>query len=344
MTLLRTLVCVVIAVYSSASFSANNGGGYSGVMGTQQIISATSNAALTCMKWRPVGICVWMTCYGPICNFNTSVKVKNFVPELTVQAYDKGDGEPWTESQSVNKFSQGDADSSWVTTLISWVEKFDVKTVGIRGGVSTEAKKDQHANLYFKLLDAYGNPGIQAFNKIANSTGGYVCKGVATMFWPYLISNLDSVAWRWDIPEMFYPQSLNVFTTAYDLGDSLNNYGPIYPRHGFMTAQDPLKGAVLAAFRAVHVITRKNEPHLYWSIYEDPSPGYWPPKPLDKNVPDTGQWQQLYPYTDSQCRSFPYDGNPPAYRRSQDGNYIWNFWRSYKCCEREGQVLVWHYG
>lgn len=324
---------------------------YEGVMNTLDISSATMSAALSCLDWEVRGICIWMTCIGPACSFDVSIKVKNFVPELTVQSYDRANGEPWTESQDLNQISQGDADSSWVTSIISLIEDYNVGDVGIRGGVSTEGKRDHHANLHFKLVDAYGNPAITAFNSLASSTGGYVCEGSTTMFFPYFISNLDSIAWRWDVPEMFYPQSWLPLIQTWDLGDGsstwgfkANNYGAIYPRHGFMTSQDPLKAATLSAFRAAHFITRSGEPHLYFDIDEGSEPGYWPPGPLDQDDEDTGQWQMLYPHEESGCRSFPYSGNESSSRRSTDGSYIWNFWRAFKCCEQEGAILIFHSG
>lgn len=318
---------------------------YEGVMTTLEISEATMSAALSCMDWEVRGICIWMTCLvPPLCTFSASTKVKNFVPELVMQSYDRANGEPWTESQDINQVSQGDADSNWVTTIISWIEDVNVEDLGIRGGITTETKEDHHANLHFKLVDAYGNPALIAYNALARSSFGLVCAGQSTPFYPYFISNLDSIAWRWDIPEMFYPQAWLPLVTVWDLGSAINNYGPIYPRHGFMTAQDPLKAAVLSAFRAAHFITRTGEPHLYFTIDTPEQDGYWPAGPLDKDDEETGMWQMLYPYTDDSCEIFPYDGNPPGNRRSEDGSFIWNFWKSYKCCERQGAVLIFHSG
>jgi len=319
-------------------------GTYSGVMNTFEISEATMAAALSCMQWELRGICVWLACVGPICTANTTVKVKNHVPDLVIQAYDKGDVEPWTESHDINIVSQGDADSSWVTTIIGWIENFNVGSVGIRGGISTEADKGKHANLNFKIVDAYGNPSLIAFNLLTESTFGLACSGRTFPFFPYFISNLDSIAWRWDIPEMFYPQSLVPMVTVYDLGTPYNNYGAIYPRHGFMTAQDPLKAAVLAAFRAAHIITRNLEPHLYYTVGQPATDGYWPYGPLDQNDSDTGEFQMLYPKKDTSCAKFPYSGDPSITRRSSDGSYIWNFWKAYKCCKRQGQKLIYHTG
>ena len=83
---------------------------YDGVMNTLEISEATMSAALSCMNWELRGICVWMTCLvPPVCSFSTSLKVKNHVPDLVIQSYDRANGEPWTESQDINQVSQGDA-------------------------------------------------------------------------------------------------------------------------------------------------------------------------------------------------------------------------------------------
>ena len=316
---------------------------YDGVITTDEIVTATTDATFECLNWELRGICIWLTC-GFGCSIDYSTKVKNHVPDLVMQSYDRANGEPWTESQDINQVSQGDADSSWVHSIISLVESYDVEDIGVRGGISTQGNKTKNDTLYFKLVDAYGNPGLLAFNSIASASFGLICPGQTMIFYPYLISNLDSIAWRWDIPEMFYPMAWLPMVSTWNLGSSTNTYGGIYPRHGFMTQQDPAKAGVLAAFRAAHFITRPAEPHLYFTIFTPDRDGYWPAPPLDKDDPDTGIWQMLYPKMESQCMQFPYEATPPGERRSEDGNYVWNFWKSYKCCERRGQDLIFHSG
>ncbi|WP_303287770.1 TIGR03756 family integrating conjugative element protein [Marinobacter sp. SS8-8] len=316
---------------------------YSGVINTIDITQQTMAAAMSCMDWELRGACVWMSCVvPPICTFTTSTKVKNFVPDLVVQSYDRANGEPWTESQDINQVSQGTSDSSWVTTMISWVENYNVTEV--RGGQSNEAVKNDHVNLDFKLVDAYGNPALIAYNAMATGLFGMVCSGRSFPFFPYYISNLDSIAWRWNLPELFYPQSWAVGVPAYNLGTMTNNYGSIFPRMGFLTQADGLKSAVLTSFRAMHFITRTFEPHLYFSIGQPSEDGYWPAGPLDQNDKDTGVFQMLYPDNESSCAQFPMSAMPGPSKRSSDGSYVWNFWKAYKCCQRVGQTLVWHSG
>ena len=143
---------------------------------------------------------------------------------------------------------------------------------------------------------------------------------------------------------MFYPRSFVRMVRIYARDTTYNNYGAIYPRHEFMTAQDPLKSAVLAAFRAAHVIPRYAEPHLYYTVGQPATDGYWPYGPLDQNDGNTGEFQMLYPKTDTSCAKFPYSGDPSFVRRSGDGSYIWNSWKAYKCCKRQGQKLIYHTG
>lgn len=116
-----------------------------------------------------------------------------------------------------------------------------------------------------------------------------------------------------------------------------------------LNSKDQLKSAVLAAFRAAHFITREYAPHVYFTIYRAPKDGYWPAGPLDKNNPDTGQFQMLYPQEEDSCRTFPYEHNlipsdGQYSRRSNDGSYVWNFWKNYVCCEERGQKLLFEIG
>lgn len=318
---------------------------YEGVISTDEIFQYTMETdPMSCMDWKPVGICVWMTCYLLACEFDWSIKFRNFVPDLVVQSYDRANGEPWTESQKINQFSQADSDSSWVMKLIGLIEDYDLSDIGTKGGISSQAHKSKHAGLNFKLVDIYGNPAALMY-LAANKVGEYICKGATTPFFPYFISNLDSIQWRWDMPEFFYPMSWDVITHIWDLDDGYDNtYGGIYPRMGFSTGQDPLKAAVLTAFRAGHVVTRKGQPHVYYTAKGKDKKGYWVPDGLDKDEKGTGQFQMLYPDVEEDCTSFPLGKEPAAKKRSSDNSYVWNFWREYKCCEKKGAVLLFHSG
>ena len=52
-----------------------------------------------------------------------------------------------------------------------------------------------------------GHPAGLVFSQFA-ATSGYSCEGAGTAFMPYLLSTLDTIAWRYNIPEAFYPEAL----------------------------------------------------------------------------------------------------------------------------------------
>ena len=321
---------------------------YEGVIDSVEIMEQTLKADVqSCMEWTPVGICVWMICYVVACEFDVTVKVKNYVPDLLIQSYDRANGEPWKESQDLNLISQGDSDSSWVMKLIGLVEDVDLGDIGTKGGISTQSSSGKRESLNFKLVDAYGSPGVVEY--MALNATGYFCDSKVTPFFPYYISNLDSIAWRWNLPEFFYPMSWDVVTGMWDLGtkwslNNPNNYGGEYPRHGFTTGADRLKSSVLTAHRAAHFITRSSQPHLYFSIDEDDDENWWAPDPYTQSKGSTGRWQMLYPNDEDKCVQFPYGSQPSSDRRATDGSYVWNFWREYKCCDEGKGKLIFHFG
>ena len=51
-----------------------------------------------------------------------------------------------------------------------------------------------------------GHPGGSVFSQFA-SASGYACQGAGTAFMPYLLSTLDTLAWRYNVPEMV-PEAL----------------------------------------------------------------------------------------------------------------------------------------
>ena len=151
---------------------------------------------------------------------------------------------------------------------------------------------------------------------------------------PMYSSHRDLVGWRYNIPEMFYPQSLMPF--GGELGTSLNNYGFIYPRHGYSIQHDPIKESALSAFRAAHFVTREGEPHVYQTLATDRKEGYWPPGPLEE---DSGKWSMVSPVEESSCHFFPYDSLPSMSYRDEDEAAGWILWREYSCCADLGVFL-----
>ena len=151
---------------------------------------------------------------------------------------------------------------------------------------------------------------------------------------PMYSSHRDLIGWRYNFPEMFYPQSL--MPIGGELGTPLNNYGFIYPRHGYSIQHDPIKESVLTAFRAAHFVTRRGEPHVYQTLDTHRRDGYWPPGPLTEQ---NGKWSMVSPKTESSCHFFPYDALPSMSYRDDDEAAGWMLWREYSCCADLGKFL-----
>ena len=302
---------------------------------TTQVIDRTLSAFVSCADYAIVGVCFWLRCGWSGCKVVTTPKVAHYAPDLAVQTYRDAEDPPWKETASILNAMSADHDGSLIATILSTMGS-GLDELG--GGAGTENKAASHANMTFTLTDSFGNPLIPALSSLG--IFGLVCTPKLTPMYPYYISNLDTVAWRFGIPEMLYPQSLTPI--GYELGSIDYNWGPYYPRIGHVTNHDGLKESGLIAFRSVHFITRKNQSHIYTSTQQKQKAGFWPPGPLTET---SGKWQQISPKAETSCHYMPMpmtvgSSDGKAGYRSDDGNHVWNFWRRYSCCRRGGQWFL----
>ncbi|WP_410963435.1 TraU family protein, partial [Salmonella sp. SAL04292] len=80
---------------------------------------------------------------------------------------------------------------------------------------------------------------------------------------PYLLSTLDTIAWRYNIPEAFYPEALIPGRREIGTRTGLNLWGNVYPRGGFLHQTDDHKSGAVVAQRAGDIVTRRNQIHVY---------------------------------------------------------------------------------
>ena len=308
---------------------------------TLEIITGTIDASMNCLSWGFRGVCVWIkwTMFGP--KIQTSIKVENFVPELTFQSYDDGKAIPWDEAKTLMSISGTDSSGVFSRALSSLMGATGAyKNLG--GGNNDAKGSNSRSKTMFKIVDAFGNPAQLVFESTYGNLEAF-CTPTTTMFMPYYISNLDATNWR----QHFGSEFLDVrswIPGTYMLGSysSNNHYGSIYPRIGATVTADPIKAAVLMTFRAAHFITRENQLHVYQSIYQSYKDGVWISNELDEDDGDTGKFQQLLPYKESKCQTFPLERNPDGKRRGETGSTVWNFWRKVTCCKKRGSVLLYH--
>ena len=224
-------------------------------------------------------------------------------------------------------------------------------------------------------LDQYSDQVTQITDLIQGAGGGFdglglgaggtemwsFCPSGARFMQPYLLSGLDMVQWKFNIPEIVYPQTyappLPFFADKYVGNLSFiganglqvpNAWGPIYPRQGFIAQPDEMKASAIAAARGAHVVTRPGQPHVY-SLLAHGSREHlditYPP-PYAPNDKVSGKWQQLAPDLDDKCYVFSEDDLPllpwTRNRAGLDRNHVFAFWRESACCPtpRKGSAVT----
>ena len=151
------------------------------------------------------------------------------------------------------------------------------------------------------------------------------------------MSALDTVAWRYNVPEAVYPEAL--IPGMREIGDrtSLNLWGAVYPRGGFLHQTDDYMSGAVIAQRAGDVVTRRGQIHVYQPLLATARDGYWPAGELVEGDASTGKWQELTPTMSSSCAAFPHSNQRI---QALQGNYAWALWRPYSCCQRRGQIFL----
>jgi integrating conjugative element protein (TIGR03756 family) len=275
-----------------------------------------SSSALStdCLEYRVVGICYWLYCTYGGCSVRTSTKVRHYIPDAVVSSYANTGENPWTEVKSMspsNNSAQG-------------------------GGDGTTNQGHENNLARFKNADVIGHPGGEIFSQFA-SAFGYSCEGAGTAYMPYLLSTLDTVAWRYNVPEMAYPEALTPGLREIGRRASGNLWGNVYPRGGFLHQSDDYKSGAVVTQRAGDIVTRRGQIHVYQPLLARSRDGYWPAGALMEGDASTGKWQELTPTLSNSCAVFPHKDTQV---QAQQGDYAWALWRPYACCERKGQVFL----
>ncbi|ASY86714.1 TIGR03756 family integrating conjugative element protein [Xanthomonas citri pv. malvacearum] len=275
---------------------------------------AASALSPDCLAYRVVGVCYWLYCTWSGCTVRTSVKVRHYVPDAVVSSYSNTGENPWIEVRAMSV----------------------PNPTAHAGGDGTTNQEHENNLAKFKNADVIGHPVGAAFSAFA-SQSGYTCEGAGTPFVPYLLSTFDTLAWRYNVPEMAYPEALTPGMREIGARSTANLWGNVYPRGGFLhQSDDYLSGAVVAQ-RAGDIVTRTGQPHVYQPLLASPHAGYWPAGALVESDAESGKWQELTPTLSSRCTVFP---NNHTHVQAQQGDYAWALWRPYSCCQRRGQVFL----
>ncbi|HBO1242293.1 TPA: TIGR03756 family integrating conjugative element protein [Pseudomonas aeruginosa] len=228
-----------------------------GLLGLPAALMALSTADITastgskdCLSYRVVGICYWLFCTPYGCQVRTSTKVRHYIPDAVVSSYANTGENPWRD---VRRFSPVTAQAQ-------------------SGAANTAGNSHEAPTLRFKNADLIGHPGGWAFSQFAGQSG-YTCAGAGTAFMPYLLSTLDTLAWRYGIPETVYPESLTPGRREIGSRAASDLWGNLYPRSGFVQQTDDYKAAAVVAQRAGDIVTRRGQVHMYQPLLADKQDG-----------------------------------------------------------------------
>lgn len=299
---LRFGVAVALLLAATSSFALN----------TATIVASTLSPS--CLEYRVVGICYWLSCGVGGCRIRTSIKVRHYVPDAVVSSYSNTGANPWVEVRPMslpNPTAQAGGD-----------------------GTTNEGHENNLAK--FKNSDVIGHPSGEVFNEFVAGSG-YFCQGAGTAFVPYLLSTLDTLAWRYNVPEAVYPEALIPGQREVGSRRGMNLWGNVYPRGGFLHQTDDYKAGAVVAQRAGDVVTRRGQPHVYQPLLASSRAGYWPAGALIEGDASTGKWQELTPRLSNTCTVFPHN---ESMTQAQQGDYAWALWRPYSCCQRRGQTFL----
>ena len=305
---------------------------------TPGIVAKTTAAALSCMRWMPIGMCFWLRCSWSGCRVRTSIKIGHYNPDLVVSSYNELGGNPWVEIRA----TLGLAQKSAATGLLGTLLPLPIDSAGNR--TEGSGNKRDHKNLVFREADAIGHP-LSSLSGIVAGVG-LLCQSQTTSFFPYFQSGLDALSWRQEVPEIFYPASL--LPGLREIGTwPLQTWGGVYPRTGWTTQAEEPKAAAINAQRSGDIVTRTGQPHVYIPIIGSSGSGQrvWPPGPLVEKDRSTGTWQMLVPNTETSCNVFGTNDLASLTgwgggRVDSAGDYAWNLWRPYQCCRRRGQWFL----
>jgi integrating conjugative element protein (TIGR03756 family) len=146
---------------------------------------------------------------------------------------------------------------------------------------------------------------------------------------------MDAYAWRFPGLERYYPGSL--VPGLHDIGTPvINDWGPLYPRNGFVDQPDDAKAAAVDALRASSIVTQMGQAHVYWPL-SNSCGDHCSILPVKENSTNA-EYQMIYPKVETHCvvfgKAHHFTGKPWESDARQAGKdrYVWVLWRHYQGC------------
>lgn len=132
----------------------------------------------------------------------TSEKVRHYIPDSVVSAYSNSGENTWVEIRLLNPALQNGG-----------------------GGTTNQAHGNNLSK--FKEADVIGHSAWAVFSQFT-ARFGYTCEGAASPLVPYFLSQMNTVVWRFNLPESACPESLT--PGIREIGGHSNNdlWGNVY--------------------------------------------------------------------------------------------------------------------
>ena len=199
-------------------------------------------------------------------------------------------------------------------------------------GVSLTINQGKN-NLRFHEVNVIGSPASRVIRRtmkyaVPRLMGSpYLCPSSVRPMFPYFMSEVDAIAWR--------KAELNIsphsFPGRREIGNwPTNTWGSVFPRIGFVIQTEVAKAAAVSAQRAIDIVSKNRQmPHLYHAY------------PMSGISEKTPAWQMISPKKSNRCEAF---GSPNLHwakdKNNEDGQYAWNYWRTYQCCKPGPGILL----
>ncbi len=285
----------------------------------------------SCHNYCFTGVCVWLSCGLHGCSIETSIRVRHYNPDLVVSVYDESGTNPWDYAQE----TFGGIEASSLNALVG---SFHNAEPG--HGQRTEDNPAGDRSLRYKEATAVGHP----WAALQFMSADYFCPSEADAFTPYFSSSLDALSWRLGLAEHLYFHNFLPGRRVVGEGGYFQQWGPVFPRTGFLNQKDDVKAGAVIAQRVGNIVTQDNQPHVYREFDGNNYHRTWLPGELRENNRETGVWQMIAPYEDQQCYAFGendvYQQRWSAGRESDDESYVYTLWRPYECCGARGAYIT----
>ncbi len=317
--------------------------------------------------------------------FTARDRIKHKLPDLVVSTFREPGDNPWTEIRlTESRIAKATMDNVLVHAFksIDKGESVGFEGAGRENGHVGLGSIQSVKNLRFNETNVIGSPAPKVIRRTMKYTvpsifgRPFLCKSTVRPLFPYMMSEVDAIAWR--------KAEVNMANTAADIARtggrhigslSLNNpngntWGTVYPRIGFVYQTEPAKAAAVVAQRAIDIVSQPSQyPHIYSpygyrgvKMFKAPPETYlcgddgdgehgptysnctigtsfaqWM-RPANEH---SKSWQMITPKKNSRCEAFgTTDVNWSRGKNTEDGDYAWNYWRQYECCKPGPGILL----